>query len=73
MQNSFLPKFAHHLFSGCLFSLALSLPAMARGWDDFAPQEPSLKQSGHWEWAWDGDDGVTAESQIRSVPGSGWR
>jgi hypothetical protein len=58
MQNSLLPKIAHRLFSVCLFSLALSVPALARGWDDFTPREPSLKQSGHWEWAWDGDDGL---------------
>jgi hypothetical protein len=33
-------------------------PALARGDDDFTPREPSLKQSGHWEWTWDGDDGL---------------
>jgi len=58
MQNSFLPKIALRLFSVCLFSLALSVPALARDWDDFTPREPSLKQSGHWEWAWDGNDGL---------------
>ena len=53
MQNSLLPKIAL-----CLFSLALSTPALAREWYDITPREPSLKQSGHWEWAWDGDDGL---------------
>src|SRR5258705_4146615 len=53
MQNSLLPKIAL-----CLFSLALSTPALAREWYDITPRQPSLKQSGHWEWAWDGDDGL---------------
>ena len=34
----------------CLLSLTLAVPALARGWDEFTPREPSLKQSGHWEW-----------------------
>jgi hypothetical protein len=43
----------------CLFALTFALPALARNWDDdFTPREPSLKQSGHWEWAWDGSDGL---------------
>jgi hypothetical protein len=33
-------------------------PALARSSDDFMPRAPSLKQSGHWEWAWDGSDGL---------------
>src|SRR5690349_11118402 len=42
-----------------LLSLSLALPAWARSWDDdFTPREPSLKQSGHWEWEWDGRDGL---------------
>jgi hypothetical protein len=53
MQNSSLVKVAL-----CLFSMALSAPALARDWSDFTPREPSVKQSGHWEWAWDGDDGL---------------
>jgi hypothetical protein len=36
----------------------LSLAAEARDWDSFMPREPSLKQPGHWEWAWDGRDGL---------------
>ena len=42
----------------CLMSLLCAPLAVARGWDDFTPREPSLKQSGHWEWAWDGTDGL---------------
>jgi len=53
MQNTHLPKIAL-----CLFSLALSVPALARDRSDFTPQEPSLKQSGHYEWDWDGTDGL---------------
>jgi hypothetical protein len=32
--------------------------AAANDWDGFTPREPSLKQPGHWEWAWDGSDGL---------------
>jgi len=66
MQNSFLPKIAL-----CLFSLALAVPALARSWDDFTPQDPSLKQSGHWEWAWDGEDnlGVNVGATVHYVAG----
>jgi hypothetical protein len=32
--------------------------ASARDWDNFTAREPSLKQPGHWEWAWDGGDGL---------------
>jgi len=39
----------------CLFALSL-VPAQARS--DFTPRDPSLKQPGHWEWAWDGSDGL---------------
>ena len=46
--------------AGLVFCLAASvIPARARGWEDFTPREPSLKQSGHWEWAWDGSDGLS--------------
>jgi len=48
----------------CLLSMA-TVPAMAKDWDDFTPREPSLKQAGHWEWTWDGDDGLGV-----SVPAS---
>ena len=51
------PIFARAGFVLALLSLAL-VSAQARGWDDFTPREPSLKQSGHWEWAWDGTDGL---------------
>src|SRR5258708_40913 len=50
--------------SSAVVKIALGLlawaiaPAGARGWNDFTPREPSLKQSGHWEWAWDGNDGL---------------
>jgi hypothetical protein len=44
-------------FALCLLSLAVA-PAMARDGYDFTPREPSLKQPGHWEWAWDGEDGL---------------
>ena len=54
MQKMLLSK-----ITVCLFSMALALPALARDWnDDFTPREPSLKQSGHWEWQWDGTDGL---------------
>jgi hypothetical protein len=36
----------------------LTVAAQARDWDSFTPREPSLRQSGHWEWAWDGSDGL---------------
>jgi hypothetical protein len=40
----------------CLLSLA-GVAALARD-HDFTPRDPSLKQPGHWEWAWDGSDGL---------------
>jgi hypothetical protein len=49
--------FAKAGFAFCLLSLSV-VPAMARDGYDFTPREPSLKQSGHWEWAWDGEDGL---------------
>ena len=54
MPNSLFAKTA---FALCLLPLFLA-PTLARGWDDFTPREPSLKQSGHWEWEWDGTDGL---------------
>ena len=53
MQTRFLSQIAF-----AFLSLALAMPALARSWDDFTPREPSLKQSGHWEWTWDGNDGL---------------
>jgi ABC-type hemin transport system ATPase subunit len=51
------PAFAKTGFALCLLTLAV-VPAAARDGYDFTPREPSLKQSGHWEWAWDGEDGL---------------
>lgn len=34
----------------CLVSFALASSVLARNGSDFDPREPSLKQSGHWEW-----------------------
>jgi hypothetical protein len=64
MSNSFFAKIAL-----CLFALSL-VPAQARGGDDFRPRDPSLKQSGHWEWNWDGDDGlgVAVGATVHYVP-----
>lgn len=42
-----------------LMSLLCAPLAQARGFDDFTPRAPALKQSGHWEWAWDGTDGLS--------------
>ena len=53
MQTRFLSPIAF-----AFLSLALAMPVLARSWDDFTPREPSLKQSGHWEWTWDGNDGL---------------
>jgi len=54
MLNS---DFARAGFALCLLSLAV-VPAIARDGYDFTPRDPSVKQSGHWEWAWDGEDGL---------------
>jgi len=66
MPNSLFAKTG---FALCLLSLFL-VPAQAKGWNDFTPREPSLKQSGHWEWAWDGTDtlGVGAPATVHYVP-----
>jgi hypothetical protein len=51
----------------CLFALSL-VPAQARS--DFTPRDPSLRQPGHWEWAWDGKDGlgVSVAATVHYVP-----
>jgi hypothetical protein len=53
-----------------LVSLLWAPLAQARSWDGFTPREPSLKQSGHWEWAWDGSDGLGIEvpATVHYVP-----
>jgi hypothetical protein len=45
--------------------------ASARDWDGFTPSEPSLKQPGHWEWAWDGSDslGISVPATVHYVRG----
>lgn len=55
-------------FVFCL--LGLSLPVNARDWSNFTPRAPSVKQSGHWEWNWDGSDGldVRAPAIVHYVP-----
>ena len=60
--------FAKAGFALCLF--ALLSPAQARDWHDFTTREPSLKQSGHWEWDWDGGDSldVQAPAIVHYVP-----
>ena len=53
----------------CLF--AFLSPAQARDWQDFMPRDPSLKQSGHWEWDWDGSDALGVSlvgAKVRYVP-----
>ena len=54
--------------TGLVFCL-LPLTAEARGFEDFTAREPALKQSGHWEWAWDGSDslGVGAPATVHYV------
>lgn len=51
MQNA---KVVRAALVFCLFAA----PAWARSMDDFTPRDPSLKQSGRWEWAWDGSEGL---------------
>jgi len=55
----------------CLMSLLCAPQAQARGFEDFTPRDPSLKQSGHWEWAWDGSDALSvgAPATVHYVPG----
>jgi len=42
----------------------LATGAAARGWDDFTPRDPVVKQAGHYEWSWDGDDGLSLEAPV---------
>jgi hypothetical protein len=45
--------------------IALPLAAFARGDDlGFTPRDPAVVQPGHWEWAWDGDDGLSLETPV---------
>ena len=50
--------------SGMMLALVASA-AFARGWDgDFTAREPSVKQSGHYEWSWDGKDSLSLEAPV---------
>lgn len=50
---------------GLLAVAPLAAPSRARDWNDgFVPREPALVQPGHWEWAWDGDDGLALEAPV---------
>src|SRR5476651_53130 len=47
-----------------LLALAAS-SALARDWnDDFVPRDPAVKQPGHYEWSWDGKDGLSLEAPV---------
>lgn len=61
--------FAKTGFALCLLSLSVA-GANAKDWDGFTPREPSAKQPGRWEWAWDGTDGlgVGIGAIVRYVP-----
>lgn len=53
------------LSSVVLLLLSLAVPSAAREWNDgFVPRDPSLVQPGHWEWAWDGADGLALEAPV---------
>ena len=52
-----MSNFAKTGIALCLVAIAI-VPAVARDGYDFTPRDPSLKQSGHWEWTWDGEDGL---------------
>jgi hypothetical protein len=56
------------IMMSCGLALATT-GALARDWD-FNPREPSLKQPGHYEWNWDGKDGLTlgAPATLRYTP-----
>lgn len=62
------------VFAKAGFALSLLMllaPAQARSWNDFTPRDPSLKQSGHWEWDWDGSDALGISlvgAKVRYVP-----
>jgi Putative auto-transporter adhesin, head GIN domain len=58
MRKAHFAKTGFVLF---LVSLLGAPLAQARSWDGFTLREPSLKQSGHWEWTWDGTDGLGIE------------
>jgi len=53
-----------------IFALLVTMPLQAvsldaREWNDgFTPQDPSLVRPGHWEWSWDGDDGLSLEAPV---------
>ena len=67
MRKAHFAKTGFVLF---LVSLLWAPLAQARSWDGFTPREPSLKQSGHWEWAWDGNNGLGIEvpATVHYVP-----
>src|SRR3984957_15613849 len=52
-----MPNTAFAGFALCVLALTAA-SATARDWDGFTPRDPSLKQPGHWEWAWDGSDSL---------------
>jgi len=49
-----------------LLSLPLLNAASARSWDKdgFIARDPVVNQPGRWEWAWDGDDGLSLEAPV---------
>jgi hypothetical protein len=64
-------RFSGAGFALCLLSLAAT-PSVARDHGDFTPRDPSLKQPGHWEWTWDGEDGLgvgLVGATVHVVPG----
>lgn len=53
------------LFVALALPLWSAAPALARSWgDNFVPQKPTLEQPGHREWAWDGNDSLSAEGPV---------
>ena len=48
--------------SGVTFLALVATAAFARDWDDFTPRDPVVKQAGHYEWNWDGDDALSLEA-----------
>lgn len=67
MRKAHFAKTGFVLF---LMSLLWAPLAQARIWDGFTPREPSAKQAGRWEWAWDGTDGLGVEvpATVHYVP-----
>src|SRR5581483_2121961 len=58
-RGVFKRRLAMRVYGKAALALVLlSSAAMANGWDDFTPREPSSKEPGRWEWAWDGSDGL---------------